>query len=140
MNVGETMAKNPVTVSTAATAADVARKMKTENVGTVLVTDNGKLKGIVTDRQIATRVVAAGKDPAKIRVSEFMTRSPVTSSPEMVICEAASIIGERGYRRIPVVEGETAVGMLSVADIAEHAKTCNECMQSLFSEMAKAKR
>ncbi|MDW7726490.1 MAG: CBS domain-containing protein [Candidatus Methanoperedens sp.] len=92
------------------------------------------------DRQIATKVVAAGKDPAKVHVSEFMTKNPVTSSPEAEICEASDIMGEHGYRRIPVVEEGKPVGVISVADIAEHAKTCNMCMQNLFAEIVKAKR
>ena len=110
------------------------------DVGTVLVTDKGHLKGIVIDRQIITKVVAAGKDPVKVKVSEFMTESPVTSSPDMDIEDASRIIGEKGYRRIPVVENEKPVGIISVADIVEHAKTCTACMTNILCEAAKAER
>jgi|SRR3990170_3046684 len=140
MKVEERMTRNPATVNVKATALEVAKKMKSENLGTVLVIDNGRLKGIVTDRQIATKVVAAGKDPAKISVSEFMTKNPVTCSPGMEVCEASKIMGERGYRRIPVVEREKPVGIISVVDVAGHAKACNACMESLFAEMEKARR
>ena len=58
--------------------------MAAEKVGTVLALDGGLLKRLVTDRQIATKVVASGKDPAKAGVSEFMTKDPITVSPEMV--------------------------------------------------------
>jgi len=61
------MTKNPITVESSATAKEIAEKMKEENIGTVLVTDKGSLKGIVIDRQIITKIVAAGKDPAKSR-------------------------------------------------------------------------
>jgi CBS domain-containing protein len=94
----------------------------------------------VTDRQIAARVIGARKDASKVKVSDFMTKNPVTCSPEMGICETARIIGENRYRRIPVVEGEKLVGIISIADIAEHAKTCNACMRNIFSEIAKAER
>ncbi len=67
-----------------------------------------------------------------------MTESPVTVSPDMDIEEASRIIGEKGYRRIPVVENEKPVGIISVADIVEHAKTCTSCMTNIFSEAAKA--
>jgi CBS domain-containing protein len=140
MKVGERMTKNPITVNPSATAKDVAEKMKKENVGTVLVTDKGHLKGIVIDRQIITKVVAAGKDPAKVKVSEFMTESPVTTRSDMDIEDASRIIGEKGYRRIPVVENEKPVGIISVADIVEHAKTCTACMTNILSEASKAER
>ena len=64
MKVGEKMTKNVVTVGITATAAEAAKKMQSENVGIVLVLDSGLLKGLVTDRQIATKVVAAGKEPS----------------------------------------------------------------------------
>ncbi len=140
MKVGEVMTKNLVTVSAASMAADAAKKMLSENVGTVLVTDRNQLKGIVTDRQIATRVIGAGKDASRVKVSDLMTKNPVTCSPETGICEAARIIGENRYRRIPVVEREKLVGIISTADIAEHAKTCDACMRNIFSEVAKAER
>ncbi len=140
MKVSEIMTKNPIAVNPSATAKDVAEKMKKENVGTVLVTDKGRLKGIVIDRQIITKVVAAGKDPAKVKVSEFMTESPVTASSDMDIEEASRIIGEKGFRRIPVVENGKPVGIISVADIVEHAKTCTACMTNILCEIAKAER
>ncbi len=138
MKVSESMTKNPITVESSATAKEVAEKMKKENIGTILVTDKGRLKGIVIDRQIITKVVATGKDPAKVKVSEFMTESPVTVSPDMDIEEASRIIGEKGYRRIPVVENEKPVGIISVADIVEHAKTCTSCVDNILSEAVKA--
>lgn len=61
MRVSERMTKNLVTVSSSSNASEAAKKMRAENVGTVLVVDNGSLKGIITDRQIATKVVAEGK-------------------------------------------------------------------------------
>lgn len=140
MKVSEVMTKNLVTVSAASTAADAAKKMLSENIGTVLVTDSGQLKGIVTDRQIAAKVIGAGKDASRVKASDFMTKNPVTCSPEIGICEAAKIIGENRFRRIPVVEREKLVGIISTADIAEHAKTCNACMRNIFTEIAKAER
>jgi len=138
--VEEKMTRDMVTMNITATAAEAANKMASEEVGTILILDDGSLKGLVTDRQIATKVVASGKDPAKIRVSEFMTKDPVTVSPEMDIHEAVKIIGMYGYRRIPVLEGDKPVGIISIADIAEHAKTCNLCMQNIFKELKKAER
>ncbi len=140
MKVSEVMTKNLVTVSAASAASEAAEKMRSENVGTVLVTEKGQLKGIVTDRQIAARVIGAGMDASRVMVSDIMTRNPVTCSPDIGICGAARIIGVNRYRRLPVVDGDKLVGIVSIADIAEHAKTCNSCMQNIISEIEKAER
>ena len=140
MKVSERMTKEPVTVEASATAKEVAEKMRSENIGTVLVEENGRLKGIATDRQIATKVVAAGKDPSKTRVSEFMTENPVTARPDMEMEDVTKIMGEMGFRRIPIVENERTVGIISAADIVEHARTCKTCMGNIFNEVAKAER
>ncbi len=71
MKVGELMTKNLVTAGFASLVAEAAKKMLLENVGTVLVTDNGQLKGIVTDRQITTKVIGAGKDASRVKVSDL---------------------------------------------------------------------
>ena len=140
MKVNERMTTELVTVDPDATAMDAAEKMQSENVGTVLVTDDGRLKGLVTDRQIATKVVASGLDPGEVPVTDIMTRNPVTASPDMIICDATRIIGENGYRRVPIVEDDKVRGILSAADVVEHAKSCNSCTQNLFSEIAKSER
>ena len=140
MKVGETMTKEPVTIDPSATAKEAAEKMKKENIGVVLVAEGDHLRGLVTDRQIATKVVAAGKDPAQTRVSEFMTENPVSASPDMVICDATEIIGENGFRRLPVVENDKLVGVLSEADITLHARNCDSCSENIFSEIEKAEK
>jgi CBS domain-containing protein len=120
---------------------EAAKIMKSENVGTVLVLDgSGLVRGLVTDRQIVTKVVASGKDPAKVSVSEFMTKNPITVDQDSEINEAARIIGERGYRRIPVVENGKPVGIISIADLAEQALGCTMLMQNIFRELKKAER
>lgn len=140
VKVSEGMTKNPVIVNPSATAAEAAKRMRSENVGTVLVLDQGVLKGLVTDRQIATKVIAAGGDPARLKVSEFMTKNPLTCSPDMGICEVAKTMGDRGYRRMPVIENNRLVGILSAADIANHAKGCNLCTEGLIELLGKTKR
>ena len=140
MKVSERMTRELVTIDPSSTAKDAAEKMKQENIGVVLVTAGDRLRGLVTDRQIATKVVAAGKDPAQTRVSEIMTENPVTASPDMIICDATEIIGENGFRRLPVVENERLVGVLSEADITLHARNCDSCTENIFSEIEKAEK
>lgn len=140
MKVSERMTKEPVTIDPSSTAKDAAEMMKTENIGVVLVAEGDHLRGLVTDRQIATKVVAAGKDPAQTMVSEFMTENPVTASPDMIICDATEIIGENGFRRLPVVENDRLIGVLSEADITLHARNCDSCTENIFSEIEKAEK
>ncbi len=140
MKVSEIMTKNPVTVQPSATAKDAAQVMKKENLGTVLVAEEDYLEGIVTDRQIAVKVVAEGKDPAKTSVNEFMTKDPVSASPDMEIEDVTRIMGENKYRRVPVVQDGRLMGIVSTADIAEHARTCNVCIDNILNEVAKAER
>ena len=140
MKVADGMTTNVVTLNSTATAAEAAKKMQSENVGTVLVLDGGSLKGLVTDRQIVTKVVAAGKDPAKVNVNEFMTKDPVTISSEKDIHEAGRIMGEQGYRRVPVVDDGKLLGLISIADLAKHAMSCEPCMKDILREAKKAER
>jgi len=134
------MTKNIVAVDVSATAEEAAKKMQSEMVGTVLVLDKGLLKGLVTDRQIVTKVISGGKNPSKTLVADFMTHNPETVSPNTDIHEAGRIMGEHGYRRVPVVEAGKPLGIISIADIAEHAKTCNLCAQSIMKELQKAEK
>ena len=140
MKVSERMTKELVTIDPSSTAKDAAERMKKENIGVVLVAEGDHLRGLVTDRQIATKVVAAGKDPAETRVSEFMTENPVTASPDMIICDATEIIGENGFRRLPIVENDRLIGVLSEADITLHARNCDACTENIFSEIEKAEK
>lgn len=140
MKVSEIMTENPVTVDPESTAKDAAKIMREENLGTVLVAEGARLEGIVTDRQIAIKVVASEKDPNETRVSEFMTKDPITVSPDTDIEEVSQIIGDNGIRRVPVVQSERLVGIISVADIADRARDCNICIDNILNEVAKAER
>ncbi len=140
MKVSEIMTKNPITVQPSATAKDAAELMKKESLGTVLVAEGDRLEGLVTDRQIATKVVAEGKDPARTRVSEIMTKDPVSASPDMEVEDVTKIMGENKYRRVPVVQDGKLMGIVSTADIAEHARTCDVCIDNILNEVAKAER
>ncbi len=138
MKASEIMTTRLVMVNVVDSAIEAAEKMKSEKVGTVLVIENERLKGLVTDRQIVTKVIAEGKDPSRIKVKDIMTTNPITGNSEMGICDIAKIIGEKGYRRIPIVEKGRPVGIISSADIVEHAKTCSICMENILKEVAKS--
>jgi CBS domain-containing protein len=110
--------KPVVTLSATATVAEAARLMRDKRVGAVVVTSSARPTGILTDRDIAVSVVAAGKDPAAVPVGEVMHRSPAVIDQDQGIFEAARTFSERGVRRLPVVDRTgNLVGILALDDL-----------------------
>jgi CBS domain-containing protein len=118
MKVRELMTKQPTTVKPDAKLGEVATLMKQEDCGSIPVVEDGRLVGIVTDRDIVIRGVAAGKDPKTQRVSEVMSADPVGIGPDQDVSEAEKVMGDRQIRRLPVVEGGRLVGIIVTAQIA----------------------
>jgi CBS domain-containing protein len=90
--------------------------MSGRQVGCVLVTGAGVLEGIFTERDLMQRVVAAGRDPDGTRLAEVMTKNPDTIGADDYAIDALSLMSERGYRHLPVVESGRLVGIVSRRD------------------------
>jgi CBS domain-containing protein len=105
-----------------ATVAEAAKVMAQEDVGPVPIVEDGRLVGIVTDRDIVVRVVAEGRDPNTTTVREIASTELVTVSPDDDLDEALNLLAERQVRRLPVVEGDRLVGIVAQADIARLGK------------------
>jgi len=117
--IREIMTSNPSTVEPYTTVVDAARVMKQEDAGVVPVTENGRLTGMVTDRDIAIRVVAEGKDPQSTTVQEVASKNLVTLDPEQELDEALRLMAQHQVRRLPVVEEDgRLVGIVAQADVA----------------------
>jgi CBS domain-containing protein len=117
MNVREVMTTNPRCVSPNDSIQMAARIMKEEDTGVVPIVDNGRAVGVVTDRDIVIRAIADGGQPNK-PVREICSRDLVCATPDMSTREATRIMSERQIRRLPVVEGDRLVGIVSIGDIA----------------------
>jgi CBS domain-containing protein len=102
-----------------ATVADAVQVMNLHKVGSVVVTQAGLLVGIFTERDVLTRVVAAGRAPDCTSIADVMTHNPVTASPHMTVEEIMSVITERRCRHIPVLEegSQVILGVLSIGDV-----------------------
>ena len=120
--VADVMTTNPSKVSRLATATDAAKIMREQDIGSVPVVEHDSLVGIVTDRDIAVRVVAAGRDPNATRVEEIATPEPRAVEPGGSLDEACERMAIWRIRRLPVVEGEHLVGMLAQADLVHELK------------------
>jgi CBS domain-containing protein len=119
-SISDVMTTNPSSVESSASVADAARLMRDEDVGLVPVVDSGRLVGTVTDRDIAIRVVAEGKDAQSTTVRDVASTDLVTIDPSQDLQEAVRLMGRHQVRRLPVVEGDRLVGIVAQADVAEH--------------------
>ncbi len=117
--VRSVMSHLPITVPPTASILEAASVMRESHIGDVLVMQDGKLAGLVTDRDIVVRVVARARDPKTTLVGEVCTEPLVTTHPDTRLEEVESAMRERAIRRMPVVNdlGEP-VGMVSLGDLA----------------------
>ncbi len=106
----------PVTAPGQTTVADAARLMQQHGIGAVMVVENGKLVGIVTERDALYKVMAKGLDAESVRIVDVMTRNPQTVHPDKPFEDALRIMHASSFRHVPVVEGDRPVGMVSARD------------------------
>ena len=122
MNVRDVMTENPRTVTAGSTVAEAARVMRDEDAGIVPIVEGEKLKGVVTDRDIAIQVVAAGKDPQSTTVETVASKDLVTVDPQQDLDEALRLMAQHQVRRLPVTEEDgKLVGIVAQADVARVA-------------------
>ena len=132
MQVKDLMNPSVVTVEPTASAALAARLISRHNVGSLPVCgEDRRLRGVVTDRDIVLRCVAAEEDPAQTPVRDIMTRGCATVSPDADCREATRLMSLHQVRRLPVVENGRLVGMISLADVARSGRFDMEAAQAL---------
>jgi len=115
--VAEVMTRELVTIEADAPVVEAARRMRQSNVGDVIVLDTGKMCGIVTDRDLVVRALALEKNPAT-PVREVCSGEVAKVTPDMKIDQAVQLMRAKAIRRLPVVEGDRPVGVLSLGDLA----------------------
>jgi len=125
------MAKSVTTATRANTLRDAALMMRDGDMGSVPVVEDGKLVGIVTDRDIVVRSIADGKD-ASASVAEAMTTDIFSVRPDDFVFEAIRLMGDKQVRRVPVVdENGTLAGIIAMADIALEMEDQQELADAL---------
>jgi len=126
MKAQEIMSKNPTCVTTDTPLVEAARLMKTENIGVVPVvesTGSKRLVGMLTDRDIAIRAVAEGRDGATTSVGHVMSSNIRTSAPDDSVEDVMELMGREQVRRIPIVDDRgNLVGIVAQADIVLEAR------------------
>ena len=116
MNVKDAIRKSPVTVAPSETLAEAARKMDQAAVGALMVVEDGRPVGVVTDRDVVVRGVAA-RLSADARVDSVMTTGVIAIDAGADLREAISLFGRHAIRRLPVVDGDQVCGLISLDDI-----------------------
>jgi CBS domain-containing protein len=117
------MTPNPECIREDETLLDAAKKLAQLNVGSLPICGNdNRLKGMVTDRDIVVKALAAGKDPASTRAGEFAQGEAVTIGADDSISETLQVMSKYQVRRLPVIDGKDLVGIIALADIARNVK------------------
>ena len=116
--VRDVMTANPRTVAPSMLVREAAALMRDENVGSLPLVENGRLVGVLTDRDVVVRVVAEARDPQAVSVGEIASRGLISAEPEQTLDDALRLMARHRVRRLPVVEGERLVGVLAQADVA----------------------
>lgn len=118
MQVRDIMSTRIVGVAPSMSVRDAAQMMNKNNIGSVPVVESGSVKGMLTDRDIVLRCVAEGRDATSVKVSDICSNGAISVRPDENVSDAIGLMSSEQVRRLPVVEGERIVGMLSFADVA----------------------
>lgn len=131
VQIRDIMTGNIAYVGPDATVEHAAQLMQQHNVGSIPVVDNGSIVGIVTDRDIVVRGVAHGREAANTPIRHVMTSEIQSVAPDMTLAQAAQIMSEHQVRRLPVVEQNRLVGIVSLGDLATHGRYDVEVSRTL---------
>ncbi|OGD58710.1 hypothetical protein A3K78_09555 [Candidatus Bathyarchaeota archaeon RBG_13_52_12] len=138
LKVKDVMVKDVVTIQSDQTILNAANIMNENKIGCLVVLENGRAVGIVTERDLLERVIAASADPAKTLVGQVMSKPLVTVEPETMLEEAVELMFQHRIKKLPVVErGDTdtkLVGLVTLTDIARIHPALMKTMRKLFEE------
>ena len=133
MKVRDVMSTNVIKVAPEESVEVAARTLAQHNIGILPVCDHrNKVCGLVTDRDLVTRCIAANRSPADTKVSDVMTLQVTSASPDMETGVAAHLMGRVQVRRLPVVENGLLCGMVSLADLARREESVMDAADALM--------
>jgi CBS domain-containing protein len=140
-SVRDTMTGSPHSIGASASVVEAARLMREKHIGSLPITDDEQLVGMITDRDIATRVVADAADPKTTSVGDVLSRDVISVEPDQDLDEALQLMARHQVRRLPVVENGRLVGVVAQADIAlrENEKKIGELVEAI-SEPSEGER
>jgi CBS domain-containing protein len=135
--VSEIMSRGVASLESKETATTASQKMTEGGFGCLLVTRKGRVVGIVTERDLVRKVLAKNVNPEKIKLEEIMSQPVITVGPSLDVGDASKLMSEKRIRRLPVMESDMLVGIVTTTDIARYlAKTKNH-LDPLINAMAR---
>jgi CBS domain-containing protein len=129
--VRDVMTRDPITMDVSTVVSAVARQMRDAVISDVIVTEGGRVRGIVTERDILVRAVAEDADPRAMTAADVLTSDLVTVAPDDDIKAAEGLMRVNAIKHLPVCDGDRLVGIVALGDIA-----VEEQPESLFAELA----
>jgi CBS domain-containing protein len=143
-SVREAMTKDPRSIGPSASVVEAARVMRDEHIGSLPITDGDTLMGMITDRDITTRVVAEAADLATTSVGDVYSQDLVSVEPDKDLEEALGLMARHQVRRLPVLEDGRLVGIVAQADIAltlsEDEKKTGELVEAISERSEEERR
>lgn len=115
--VRDLMTPDPVILASTRTVTEAARRMRDDEIGAVLVQEDGVVCAVLTDRDIVVRMIAEGRDTNGTTLGEICSEPLLTAAPDDDVDVVLATMDAHGIRRVPVLDGEAAVGILSVVDL-----------------------
>lgn len=141
--ISKIMSRSVGVVSPGSSIREAAEQMRVLNVGAVPVCDGQKLLGMITDRDITVRTVAAGRDPLSTRVSDVMSGDLIWCSEEASVQEVAEAMSTHQIRRIPILDRKSnLVGIVALADLATSQQDCGlkaEALEAISEDSGRAR-
>jgi CBS domain-containing protein len=129
MKVEEAMSKNVVTLQQDVSAYDAVKLMNENRIGCLVVLQYGQVVGIITERDMLERVLEKCKNPKETNITEIMTKRVIVGKPDMQLAEAAKLMFEKKVKKLPIVEGNRLVGLVTLTDLARMASLDEKTME-----------
>ena len=143
-SVREAMTEDPRSIGPSASVVEAAQLMRDEHIGSLPITDGDTLLGMITDRDITTRVVAEAADPKMTSVGDVVSRDLISIEPDEDLEEAVQLMASHQVRRLPVVENGRLVGIVAQADVAlnlrENEQRTGELVEAISEPSGEERR
>ena len=127
--IRDLMSKKMITLQAHASIYQAVKLMNKNRIGSLIIVRNGETVGILTERDLLERVLEKCKNPKETHVFEVMTNHVITGNPDMEIPEAASLMFKNKVKKLPIVEGNKLVGMVTLTDIARATSVDEETIE-----------
>ncbi|UCE15257.1 MAG: CBS domain-containing protein [Candidatus Bathyarchaeota archaeon] len=133
MIIEKIMVKNVITMEKDVSANDAVEIMNKNRIGCLVVVDQDRVVGILTERDVLERIVGKCRDPKETRVSDIMTKQVIVGKPDMQLAEASKLLLEKKVKKLPIVDGNRLVGLVTLTDIVRVATLDNQTLKLIES-------